>query len=317
MGDRAQRKTFGFWVLAAALAALLCLAISAAQDGDTPVDDPPPDIKATEEAPAADDAPATEDEEDDEPIYIEWADHARREPDPEDPENQDKGLYYLNGNVHIRHKDAELYCDECVYNAGDDTARCVGNLLMEQPDTTVTGDLLTADFDEEKAVVTGNVRMVYQKTKDDAQEGADAEPVETEEKDRKAEAAEKKTVVTCEKLTSWYEEGRAVAEGNVVAVQEDKTVYADKAVHLKEEDTLTLTGDPVEFTQDNGDSGEAPTVVIHIEDERLEATGGFTGIFNKPKKDDETTDEPAPETPDEDEKPPEEDETPPEPSPEQ
>ena len=56
--------------------------------------------------------------------------------------------------------------------------------------------------------------------------------------------------------TAWYEENRAIAEGNVVAVQEDKKAYADKGVYVEDEDTLTLTGKPVRFTKDSGDWGE-------------------------------------------------------------
>ena len=314
MASRHGRRTA--WVLSAALVAAGAWALAWAQDDGPPE---PPSSKVGE-TPAVDEVAkeaTAEEEAEPEVFFIENADNVRWERDPKDPDNQDAGFYYLTGNVHGRHKDAHLYADEITYNMAEDSARAVGNLRLVQPDSVVTSDLMTANFTDEVAVAEGNVRIVYQKVEDTKAEGEDGEAkpaendeaaTEDEEDDKWAEYKAKQTVVTCEKATVWYEEDRALAEGNVVAVQEDKTVWADTAVYVEAEDTLTLEGDPVKFKRENGDRGQTPKAVIHIEEERFE-TGTFRGVFRqRDKKDEEKPDdtpepkpepEPTPEPPDE------------------
>jgi len=176
MGMSTGRRLWyiGWLVATGCAAALLVFAVVWAQDDAPPSTVPPP---ATEAAPAPEDGAATEDPEKDH-VYVERADKVRFEPDPDDPDNPDAGIYYLSQNVHIRHKDMQLFCDECVYNIGKDTGRALGNLRLVQPDTTVTGDLLEADFDQEVAVVTGNVRLVTQKKEEGDEAGQPAEGAE-------------------------------------------------------------------------------------------------------------------------------------------
>jgi lipopolysaccharide assembly outer membrane protein LptD (OstA) len=285
-------------VALAALAAALTLAplVLGQDQAPTPpsakADDAAPPPEATDESEQAEEKAAEEEEE---PVHVENADHMRYD--------AEKGLYFLTGNVHFRHKDGQLYCDEAQYDEENDTARAVGHLKLVTPDTTVTGDLITADFDEEIADITGNVRLITQrkkKTEDEKQEGAEkaegAEPKpedagaeEGDEKPKKLdEYREKLTTVTCEKIRYWYEEKRALATGNIVAVQEDKTCYADEGTYLEEEEMLTLVGSPVRVVMENGNRFQANQVKVDVASDRIWTEGGpFSGFFKREKKKEE------------------------------
>jgi lipopolysaccharide assembly outer membrane protein LptD (OstA) len=273
------------WALALPAGGLLALLVAVALAQPAP----PPDVKA--ETPEATAPPADEPKESDEPVHIEHADLLNYDPET--------NIYYLSGSVHFRHKDTHLYCDRAEYNEDEDTARATGNLKIVQPETTVTGDLIVADFDEEVADITGNVRLVTQKKKEekaaDAAPPAEGRPEAEEEKPgRWEEHKEKLTTVTCEKLRYWYEEKHALATGTVVAEQEDKKCFADEAEYLEKDDLLTLKGDPVRVVKTNGDHFETPWVKVEVEGERF-WTGGFSGVFKREKKDEEKGGgEPAP-----------------------
>lgn len=287
----------------AALVAMLLLGASAVgQDQTPPAPAPSPEAgdTAPPPEPAKDEAARKEDGEEEEPVHIENADLMQYDPE--------KAVYFLTGNVHFRHKDAHLYCDEAQYDEENDTARAVGHLKLVTPDSTVTGDLITADFSDEVADITGNVRLVTQRKKkaeENPEEGAE-KPAEAQPNEENGEAAggeekpkkldeyrEKLTTVTCEKIRYWYEEKRAVATGNIVAVQEDKTCYADEGTYLEEEDTLTLVGKPVRVVMENGNRFETNKVTVDVEGDRIWTEGPFSGIFKREKKAKEGEEQPA------------------------
>jgi len=298
--------------LAALGLAVVAVGLGLCQDETAPPASPSAKADDAGQAPKAADDKAASDEkkpEEEEPVHIENAD--RMQYDPE------KGLYFLTGNVHFRHKDAHLYSDEAQYDEENDTARAVGHLKLVTPDTTVTGDLITADFDEEVAEITGNVRLVTQRKKEEKPEaeqqagepgnGAEGEagaapadeaakPEENDKEPKKLdEYREKLTTVTCEKIRYWYEEKRAVATDNIVAVQEDKTCYADEGTYLEDDETLTLTGNPVRVVTENGNRFQAPKITVDIAGDQVWTEGRVSGIFKREKKGEEAGQEPPPE----------------------
>jgi len=246
------------------------------------------------------------DDDEDERVRLEWADSMFRD--------KAAHTYYLKGNVRFSHKDMVLYCDEAEYydeNHPDkpDTAKCVGNLKIVDPEATITGDLITADFDEKLAVITGNVRIVAQKKDQEEEEstssGVQAEEKSAEEKgpgaedkkededkepERLEDYAKKLTTITCDKVQYYYDDDvkKGIATGNVKAIQEDKTAWADQAVYERIPDEITLTGN-VRLKTDEGDEFHAPKAVISIEDDwiRAENVSGIT--FHR--KDEEETEE--------------------------
>jgi lipopolysaccharide export system protein LptA len=201
--------------------------------------------------------------------------------------------YYLTGNIVMSHEDVLMYCDEAEYYDKDhptkpDSARATGNLKIVDPEVTVTGDLLEADLDKKIAVITGNARMVgKQKLDEDKEEGAaaktGAKPAQETKKDKEPETlegyAEELTTITCEKITYYYDEDvkRGIAVGNIKAVQEHRTAWADEAIYEGIPEELTLIGN-VRLKTDEGDEFRAPRAVIGIEDDwiRAENVSGVT-----------------------------------------
>jgi lipopolysaccharide assembly outer membrane protein LptD (OstA) len=196
---------------------------------------------------------------------IEQADHLRYDPA--------EAMYYLDGNVVFSHQDIKLYCDEAVYDYDNNSAVAKGNPKVVEPETTITGDIIEADFDAEVATIVGNVKAVTQKQPDEDETAPAEEEDDDEEPPRDLEELhEKKTTITCEKVVHEYGEDAEIttATGRVKAVQEDKTVYADRAVHEEKKDLITLTGD-VRVLTDKGDELRCPKAVISTEEEWIRA----------------------------------------------
>ncbi len=93
--------------------------------------------------------------EDEDRARIESADHLRYD--------ATEGMYYLDGNVILSHKDIKLYCDSATYDYDNNRAVAQGNPRIVNPDTTVTGDIIEADFDDEVATISGYVTAVTQR----------------------------------------------------------------------------------------------------------------------------------------------------------
>ena len=228
-------------------------------------------------------------------------------------------VMHLSGGVVFRHEDTRLYCDEAWYNDQDETARALGHLKVQDPETTIVGDLITADFDEEKMVITGNVTMVTQKKKKaeseeeqatGSAEGSESpaagaapeqeEASEEEEPEKLQDYWEKKTTITGQKVVYYYADDvkKALVYGPLKAVQEDKTAWADEAVYEDLKDQMTLTGN-VRVLTDEGDEIRCPRAVIAIEDDWIRAED-ITGIVlrrEKEEEEEEASPPPGPETP--------------------
>ncbi|MEA3403646.1 MAG: LptA/OstA family protein [Armatimonadota bacterium] len=233
--------------------------------------------------------------EDEDRARIEWADELRYD--------ADQATYHLSGNVVFSHQDIRLYCDRAVYDYDANSAEATGSPRVESPDTTMTGELIEANFDDEVAVVTGTVTVVTQRKKeeeegqDDEQQPSESEqqPSESEETEEDEEGEprkledywEKKTTITCEKIVYEYAEDvkRATATGRVKAVQEDKTVYADRAVYEELKDLITLTGD-VRVLTDRGDEFRCPKAVISVEEDWVRAEQ-VTGVGKRREEEEE------------------------------
>ena len=225
--------------------------------------------------------------EDEDRARIESADHLRYDPV--------EGMYYLDGNVVFSHKEIKLYCDEAVYDYDANSAVAKGNPRVVDPETTITGDLIEANFYDEVATITGNVTAVTQKQQDSTEQPAESE----EETDEDApprdleELWEDQTTITCEKIVYQYGEDVEVvtATGRVKAVQEDKTAYADTAVYEEKKDLITLTGD-VRIVTDRGDEFRCPRAVISTEEDWIQAEQ-VTGVGRRRDHDEDAESPPA------------------------
>lgn len=243
--------------------------------------------------------------EDEDRARIEWADDLRYDPD--------EAVYYLSGNVVFSHQDITLHCDEAVYDYDDNSAVATGNPRVVNPETTITGTVIEADFDDEVATITQDVTVVTQRKQEDADaEGQDEQQAADEAGEEAAadsgqeaagEAAgdeddeepreledywEKKTTITCERIVYEYAEDvkRVTATGRVKAVQEDKTVYADTAVYEELKDLITLTGN-VRVLTEHGDEFRCPRAVISVEENWVRAEQ-VTGVGRRRDEDEQS-----------------------------
>ncbi len=227
--------------------------------------------------------------EDEDRARIESADHLRYDPS--------EAMYYLDGNVVFSHKDIKLYCDEAVYDYDENSAVAKGNPKVVDPETTITGDLIEANFDDEVATVSGNVTAVTQKKPEEGEEPAADETQGDDEPPRDlSELQEKLTTITAPRVVYEYadEVGRTTATGRVKAVQEDKTVYADQAVYEEKTEIITLTGD-VRIITDKGDELRCPSAVISIDEDWIRAEN--VQVVGKRRQDEDGESPPAEEPP--------------------
>ena len=309
-----------FWVVAAVLTMIAApsgfmISLGLAQEQPATLsresNERPPEPAKAEEEPADADEPAEEEED---VVHIEHADYLEWD--------ASEKMAHLSGSVVFAHEDVKLYCDEAWYNDGDETARAIGHLKVVAPDTTIVGDLITADFDKEKMVITGNVLMVAQKKKKksvekpesqeqpvsaaessdsaEAEAAPEEESKEAEEPEKLKDYWEKKTTITCQKVVYYYADDvkKALLYGPMKAVQEDKTAWADEGIYQDLEDTLTLTGN-VRIVTDEGDELRCPRAVIAIEEDWIKAED-ISGIWLRRKKEEkkeESPPAPATETP--------------------
>jgi lipopolysaccharide assembly outer membrane protein LptD (OstA) len=189
-----------------------------------------------------------------------------------------RGLFYLSGNILLEDEDVKLYADEANYNENDDTAACAGHLRVVDPENTITGDAVSADFEAEIAIITGSVKIVTTKAIV-AQRPAEGEAAKPDEPPK-----QRVTTITCDKIVYTYTEGkrRAVATGNLKAVQEDKTVFAPEADYDREKDIVVL-GEPVKISMENGNQFECKRATISVTDNWVDMEG-FSGIAVRTKK---------------------------------
>lgn len=199
--------------------------------------------------------------EDEDRARIEWADELRYDPA--------EATYHLTGNVVFSHQDIKLYCDQAVYDYDENSAVATGNPRIVSEDTTITGTVIEADFDDEVATIAEDVTIVTQRKRP---EGEEPPPDSDEEPRDLEEYRYKKTTITCEKIVYEYAEDvkRATLTGRLKAVQEDKTVYADQAVYEELQDLITLTGG-VRVLTEHGDEFRCPKATISVEEDWIRA----------------------------------------------
>ncbi len=232
---------------------------------------PPPAPPALEPEPEE-----TEEDEDDDIVRIEHFNDLEYDAAQE--------LYYLSGNVIFSHQDVKFYCDEAWYNEAEDTARATGHLRVVDSEATITGDLVSADFDAEVTTVTGNVVMIAQKKKkkESAAEGEEEKTTKFEE------YREKKTTITCPKIVYEYADDvkKATFFPPIKAVQEDKTAWADSAVYEKLKDIVTLTGN-VRVKTEKGEEFRFSEVIISVEEEWMKGKDGSGITFRRRKSEED------------------------------
>lgn len=179
---------------------LVCLTVAAPESpGGTK---PQPAQGATKATPSPG-APKPKAEQDDEKdkVIVENADRLRYD--------GDRKVYVLEGNVRMRHKDVVLTCDYAEYWEERDEAQARGHLLLRDPESSITGDVIRVDFTDEIAVVEGNVVIVTQKRKKGQEEGATGASTASQAKPGAQAGAQGSTAGTGAEATQGSQTGSA------------------------------------------------------------------------------------------------------------
>jgi len=238
-----------------------------------------------------------------EPIEVVRADQAS----VDQYDDRESATYLLEGNVHLRQEEVELFADVVRLNQGEDTAEATGNLRVVDPENVIVGDLLMADFGEGRITLTGNVRLVHEETEEQEKEeppdeetsasepepdepgdgtGASASAQKKGEPETPGNEPKKRTVVTCDRMHYYYDDKRAICIRNVVAKQEDDTVYAHRAIYDEEADILTLTGG-VRIEREDGSVFRFKGAVVNLEEDTIQAEGMTNSVLVREKKEQE------------------------------
>jgi lipopolysaccharide assembly outer membrane protein LptD (OstA) len=191
--------------------------------------------------------------------------------------------YHLTGNIVFVQDKVTMSMDQCDYNDANDTAVATGHLKITDPESTITGDLLKVDFGKKLAQISGNVKIVTQKKK------AETPPAAADEKPGAlAEYRQKLTTITCPSIDYYYAEDKkqATVAGPLQAVQDDKTVTADKAFYDGVKDEVTLEGN-VRVVTEAGSEFRCPQVIISLQDDSFQADN-VEGVAVEEKKPEET-----------------------------
>ena len=245
------------WIIVAAVVLATGLglgAIARAQQGAAAPAAPATPAAAAQPAPPA--APVHK------KVTVKWADHL----------SKTGNLWHLTGHVVMIQEDMTLYSDQCDFDDKANTAVATGHLKLTDPDSTLTGDRIQANFDQKLAQFVGNVTIVTQKKKTEE----NGKPV--------SEYRQKKTTITCPQIDYYYADDKkqATIAGPVKAVQEDKTLWADKADYDGIKDTVTLTGN-IRVQTDAGSEFHCPSATISLKDDTLEAVD-LTGVAVEEQK---------------------------------
>jgi lipopolysaccharide assembly outer membrane protein LptD (OstA) len=224
-----------------------------------------PPAAATPATPAATTPPAAPaPDADAHKVHVKYAGHLSTEGD----------IWHFTGGVILVHDDMTLTADLCDFNNKAQTAVATGHLKITDPDSTITGDQVQADFNQKLAHIVGNVTIITQRKKPDKPDTTGGV----------AEAREKKTTITCPQIDYLYADDKkqATVTGPVKAVQDDKTVYADAASYDGVADTATLTGN-VRLVTTGGSEFRCPAVTISLKDDSMSADN-LTGVAVEEEK---------------------------------
>lgn len=184
------------------------------------------------------------------------------------------GKWTLIGNVEVAIPEDNLllFADRVELDEKAKVAKATGKVKLARGDEmTLSSETLTVDINEDKAVCTNNVRMVYKS------KPKPAEPQPHPNGSQNDNAPEVKvTTLTCERLEYDLTEKMATATGKLHVDYDDGSVTAEKAIFLEEDKLVTLEGKVSISTK--GESKVALTmekITINIE------TGELNG--DKPK----------------------------------
>lgn len=157
------------------------------------------------------------------------------------------------GNILATHGDTTLRADRIAYNEGANTATVTGNIRVDNPRNTITGDSASVDFNRRAIVLRGKdgVRLLAR-----PKPGAPAG-------DASKERLKDPVTLDCRSITYNYRTRNADAEGPVKVTRKEQVVTGERASYAAAEDVITLTGN-VRGRDEKNQTFEAPTVRVAL-----------------------------------------------------
>jgi lipopolysaccharide assembly outer membrane protein LptD (OstA) len=187
----------------------------------------------------------------------------------------------LVGHVRLEIPDDNLTleADRVEYDEEALTAKATGKVrLLRGEEIVLNGETLNANFDENKAVFTGGVRLVYKSKTPSAEQQLPSDA------SKQSKADVKTTTLTCERLEYDLDEKMAVATGKLQVVYDTGSATAEKAILMEEDKLVTLEG-KVSITSE-GENKAAFTLdkaTVNIETSKLDGDNP-TGTFSLKRK---------------------------------
>ena len=201
-----------------------------------------------------------------------------------------KNIYVARGGVKIVNGDTTMVADRGIYDQELELIKAIDNVVVTQPDTTLTSDYLEAYVKEDRILARGNpkvIRIIERAGKDKESgkqktrksriiltcnevEGfqkenrflakGDVKVIEVpyREGETEEEAAENEKTPTsdlrCEVLEMFSEEDKAIARNNVDVSTETMRATGDKAIYLNKENRMIIVGHAhaYQVSQDGG-----------------------------------------------------------------
>jgi lipopolysaccharide assembly outer membrane protein LptD (OstA) len=177
----------------------------------------------------------------------------------------------LYGGVEMKYKDALFQTAEVYYKETDSEHSAVssGAVTITTPDTRITGDRLSVDFQANLAVVTGHVKMVA-KPKPPKEKPASTKSLRTQDD----------VTVTCDRVDYYYRIRKANASGNLALAQGKRHFTADLGMYFQAKGVLVLDGN-VKGTDERGQTHSAGMVKLYLEGEQRYSLEGerYQGVL--------------------------------------
>lgn len=170
-------------------------------------------------------------------------------------------------------EDFILYCDDLTYNKKTNQALARQNLRIESRDSTITGDLIHADFESKVITITGNVVLHSRGTDDGIHGSATA----TRKHRLPAQLNGKATTMNCDRIDYNYENHEAVVTGHIHMAQEGNSGTCDHILFDDANNIARLVGN-VAFTNTDEQTFRCRELTIWIDSGRMQTANGPTGI---------------------------------------
>jgi len=164
----------------------------------------------------------------------------------------------LVGHVRIDSGDTVMTAPYAQYHTEQLVAEFQGGVRVAQPGSTLVGNRMKVWYGEERALLSGNVRMLTEKSP-----GGDPRTP---------------AVMTCSEMEYAWVKGTGEARGQVKVRQGNRRAFSDQAHYDRTAQTIDLIGN-VRFEQGKDDWLTSQSARIHLDTETIVASGQVVGRF--------------------------------------